>query len=177
MTAAPRVQTARRLDGVWIMEIRDTMQVLTKIRQSIDLWVPRGTARPDALIAYLNDVYGASTQSGSLEELFTYDDVGSPSLTLRVDLEAEFDLPKVMTNLRTKLRLPRPGRADEIGKAGLVWSHGRYDFVYDSGSGSLQISHQYSHQHADTKSVSSIAKQMIAHALDYLEQAQAAVTG
>jgi hypothetical protein len=38
------------------MEIRDTIQVLAKIRQSIDTWVPRRTTRPDALIADVNDL-------------------------------------------------------------------------------------------------------------------------
>jgi len=32
------------------MEIDDTIQTLTKIRQSIDKWVPQRTTRPDALI-------------------------------------------------------------------------------------------------------------------------------
>jgi len=159
------------------MEIGETIQMLIKIRQSIDTWIPRGTIRPDALIAELNDWYGASPQNDSMEELLTYDDVGSPSLTLHIGIDPEFDLPRVMTNLRTKWRLPRPGPADEIGNAGLVWSYGRYDFVYDSGSGSLQISHRYSHRHGDTKSVSSIAKQMIAYALDYLAEVQAVGAG
>jgi hypothetical protein len=67
----------------------------------------------------------------------------------------------------------QPGRADEIGKAGVVWSHGRYDFVYDCDSRSLRLSHKYSHKRVDTKSVSSIAKQMIDYAIGYLEEVKA----
>lgn len=40
------------------MEIDDTIQALTKIRQSIDTWVPQTSTRPDALLADLNDLYG-----------------------------------------------------------------------------------------------------------------------
>jgi len=126
------------------------------------------------LIADVNDLYVTSTRNRDMEELFTYDDVGSPSLTLTVGIEAEFDLEKVMTSLRTKWHIPRPVRADEIGNAGIVWSHGRYDFVYDRGSDSLRISHRYSHKRVDTRSVASIARQMIDYALGYLEEVRAA---
>jgi hypothetical protein len=47
--------------------------------------------------------------------------------------------------------------------------------VYDSDSGSLRISHRYSHKRVDTKSVSSIAKQMIDYAIDYLEAVKVSV--
>ena len=151
------------------MEIEDTIQALVKIRQAIDTWVPQRTTRPDALVADLNDLYVASTQNRSMDELFEYDDVGSPSITLIISIDTEFDLKKVMENMRTRLHLAQPDRADEVGNAGIVWSHGRYDFVYDSDSGSLRISHRYSHKRVDTKSVSSIAKQMIDYAIDYLE--------
>jgi hypothetical protein len=156
------------------MEIDDTIQMLAKVRQSIDTWAPRRTTRPDVLIADLNDSYVASNQNRGMDELFAYDDVGSPSLTLIVPMDVEFDLQRVMKNLRTKLHILRPGRADEIGTAGIVWSCGRYDFVYDSDSASLRISHKYSHKRVDTKSVSSIAKQMIDYAIDYLEEVKAA---
>jgi hypothetical protein len=156
------------------MEIDDTIQMLAKVRQSIDTWAPRRTTRPDVLIADLNDSYVASNQNRGMDELFAYDDVGSPSLTLIVPMDVEFDLQRVMKNLRTKLHILRPGRADEIGTAGIVWSCGRYDFVYDSDSTSLRISHKYSHKRVDTKSVSSIAKQMIDYAIDYLEEVKAA---
>jgi len=155
------------------MEIDDTMQALVKIRQSIDTWVPRRTTRPDALIADLNDLYVASTENRDFDELFEYDDVGGPSITLIVSIEVEFDLQKAMEGLRTRLHIKQPGRADEIGSAGIVWSHGRYDFVYDDGLGALRISHQYSHKRVDTKSVSSIAKQMIDYAAAYLEEIKA----
>jgi hypothetical protein len=155
------------------MEIEDTIQALVKVRQSIDTWVPRRTTRPDALIADLNDLYIASTENRDFDELFEYDDVGGPSITLIVSIEVEFDLKRVMENLRTRLRIKQPGRADEIGNAGVVWSRGRYDFVYDSNSESLRISHRYSHKRVDTKSVSSIAKQMIDYAIAYLEEVKA----
>jgi len=155
------------------MEIENTIQSLVKVRQSIDTWVPRRTTRPDALIADLNDLYIASTENRDFDELFEYDDVGGPSITLIVSIEVEFDLKKVMENLRTRLRIKQPGRADEIGNAGVVWSRGRYDFVYDSNSESLRVSHRYSHKRVDTKSVSSIAKQMIDYAVAYLEEVKA----
>jgi hypothetical protein len=156
------------------MEIDDTIQALAKIRQSIDTWVPQSTTRPDVLIADLNDLYVASTENRDFDELFEFDDVGSPSITLLVSIEAEFDLERVMENLRTRLHIVQPGRADEIGKAGVVWSYGRYDFVYDRDLGSLRISHKYSHKRVDTKSVSSIARQMIDYAINYLEEVKAA---
>ena len=155
------------------MEINNTIQALAQVRKSIDTWVPERTTRPDALIADLNELYVASTENRDFDELFEYDDVGSPSITLIVSIEVEFDLKKVMESLRTRLHIRQPGRADEIGNAGIVWSHGRYDFVYDSGLGSLRISHRYSHKRVDTKSVSSIVKQMIDHAIDYLEEVKA----
>jgi hypothetical protein len=156
-----------------IVEIDDTIETLARIRQSIDKWAPQTTTRPDALVANLNDLYVASTENRDFDDLFEYDDVGSPSITLIVSIEVEFNLQRVMENMRTRLHIIQPGRADEIGSAGVVWSHGRYDFVYDSNSESLRISHRYSHKRVDTKSVSSIAKQMIDHAIDYLEEVKA----
>jgi hypothetical protein len=157
------------------MEIEDAIQTLVKVRQSISTWVPRTPTRPDALVADLNDLYVESIQNRGMDELFEYDDVGSPSITLIISIDIEFDLKRVMENMRTKLHIMQPGRADEIGNAGLVWSHGRYDFVYDSESGSLRVSHRYSHKRVDTKSVSSIAKQMIDYAIDYLEAVKVSV--
>jgi hypothetical protein len=155
------------------MEINDTIQTLSRIRQAIDAWVPRSGARPDALIAGLNDAYVRSAKNRDFDELFEYNDVGSPSVTLIVSIEVHFDLKKVMENLRTRLQILQSGQADEIGNAGIVWSYGRYDFVYDDNSGLLRISHRYSHKRVDTKSVSSIAKQMIDYAVDYLEAVKA----
>jgi hypothetical protein len=155
------------------MDIDDTIRALGRIRQSIDRWAPREAVRPDVLIADLNDLYVGSTENRDFNELFVYDDVGSPSITLIVGIEVEFDLRRVVRNMRSKLHVRPLRRADEIENAGVVWSHGRYDFVYDRDSGSLRISHQYSHQRADTRSVSSIAKRMIDYALDYLEEVQA----
>jgi hypothetical protein len=155
------------------MEIDDTIQTLAKIRQSIDRWVPQRTTRPDALVSDLNDLYVESTQNRSMDELFEYDDVGSPSITLIIRIDTEFDLKAVMENMRTTLRLRQPVRTDEIGNAGVVWSHGRYDFVYDRDSGALRISHRYSHKRVDTKSVASIAKQMIDYAIGYLNEVKA----
>jgi len=157
------------------MEIDDTIQTLTKVRQSIDTWAPKATTRPDVLIADLNDLYVASAENRDFNELFEFDDVGSPSITLSVSIEVDFDLHTVMENLRTRLHVMQPGRADEIGKAGIVWSQGRYDFVYDQDSGALRISHRYSHKRVDTKSVSSIVKQMIGYAMDYLEEVRASL--
>ena len=155
------------------MEIDDIIQTLVKIRQSMDKGIPHTITRPDGLIADLNDLYVASTENPDFDELFEYDDVGSPSITLVVSIEGEFNLPRVMKNMRTRLHVPQPGRVDEIGNAGIVWSHGRYDFVDDDDSGALRISHRYSHKRVDTKSVSSIAKQMIDYAIDYLEEVKA----
>jgi len=155
------------------MEIDDTIEALVNIRRSIDTWVPQRTARPDALIADLNDLYVTFKKNRDFDELFEYDDVGSPSITLIVSIEVEFDLQRVTKNMRTRLHITRPSRADEIGTAGIVWSHGRYDFVYDDDSSSLRISHRYSHKRVDTKSVSSIAKQMIDYAIAYLEEVKA----
>ncbi len=163
-----------KCEGIVDMEIDDTIRTLAQVRQSIDTWVPRRTTRPDALIADLNGSYVASTKNRGMDELFAHDDVGSPSLTLIIDIEAEFDLQRVIKNMRTRLHIPRPGRRDEIGNAGVVWSYGRYDFVYDAGSGSLRISHKYSHKRVYTKSVSSIARQMIDYAISYLEEVKAA---
>jgi len=155
------------------MELDDTIQTLDKVRQSIDSWVAQTTTRPDVLIADLNDLYVDSTENRSLDELFEYSDVGSPSITLRVGIDVEFDLKRVMENIRTRLGILEPGRGDDIGKAGIVWSLGRYDFVYDEDMGALRISHRYSHKRIDTKSVSSIARQMIDYAIDYLEEIKA----
>jgi hypothetical protein len=58
-----------------IMEIDDTIQTLAKVRQSTDSWVAQTTTRPDALIADLNDLYVASTENRSLDELFEHRDV------------------------------------------------------------------------------------------------------
>jgi hypothetical protein len=157
------------------MEIDDTIQTLAKVRRSIDTWVPQTTTRPDALIADLNDLYVASTENRDFDELFEFDDAGGPSITLIISVEVEFDLKEVMESLRTKLHILQPGRADKIGNAGVVWSCGRYNFVYDRDSESLRISHKYSHERVDTKSVSSIAKHMIDYAIDYLKEVKASV--
>ena len=155
------------------MEIDDAIQTLVKVRQSIDSWVPQTTTHPDVLIADLNELYVAPTENRSLDDLFEYSDVGSPSITLSVSVDVEFDLKRVMENLRTRLHIAQPGRGDDIGRDGIVWSHGRYDFVYDDTLGALRITHRYSHKRVDTKSVSSIAKQMIDYALEYLGEIKA----
>lgn len=157
------------------MGIDDTIQTLTGVRQSIDTWTPKATTRPDVLIADLNDLYIASTENHDFNELFAFDDVGSPSITLRVSIEVDFDLRRVVENLRTRMHIMQCGRADEIGNAGIVWSQGRYEFVYDRVSEALKISHGYSHKRVDTKSVSSIAKQMIGCAIAYLEEVRASL--
>jgi hypothetical protein len=152
------------------MAIDDTIKALTKIYQSIDRGIPQTAASPDALLDHLNDLYSESTGELVSRELFAYDDAGSPSITLTVRIDVEFDLKRVMENMRTRLHATQHGQADEIGRAGIVWSHGRYDFVYDDDSGLLRISHKYSHKRGDIKSVLSITKRMIGYAKDYLEE-------
>jgi len=154
------------------MAIVDTITALTKIYQSINQGIPKTAASPDALINHLNDLYGESCEGFTSEELFAYDDVRNPSITLTVHIDVEFDLEKVMENMRTRLHTTQYGRADEIGKTGIVWSHGRYDFVCDDDAGLLRISHRYSHKRGDIKSVLSIIKKMIDYARDYLEEAK-----
>jgi hypothetical protein len=155
------------------MQIDDTIQTLAGIRQSIDKWIPQTTARPDRLITDLNNLYVESAKNRDFDELFEYSDVGSPSITLTISIEVEFDFQRVTKSMRTRLHSLPPGRADEIGNAGVVWSHGRYDFVYDCDAGSLRLTHKYSHKCVDTKSVASIARQMIDYAIDYLEEVKA----
>lgn len=155
------------------MTIDVTIQTLVRVRRSIDSWVAQTTTRPDVLIADLNNLYVESAENRSLDELFEYSDVGSPSITLSVGIDVEFDLKKVMENLRTRLHIVQPGQGDDIGNDGIVWSHGRYDFVYDEDDGALRITHKYSHKRVDTKSVSTIAGQMIDYAVDYLEEVKA----
>jgi hypothetical protein len=77
-----------------------------------------------------------------------------------------------MESMQTRLQAAPHEEADEIGIAGVVWSCGRYDFVYDDDVGQLRISHQYSHRRRDTQSVLSIIKRMTGYARDYLEQAK-----
>ena len=154
------------------MAIDDTIKTLTKIYQSIARGIPKTAARPDALVNHLNDLYGESREGFTSEELFAYDDVRSPSVTLTVRIDVEFDLKRVMENMRTRLHATHSGRADEIGKTGIIWSHGRYDFVCDDDTGLLRISHRYSHKRGDIKSVLSIIKKMIDYAREYLEEAK-----
>jgi hypothetical protein len=152
------------------MVIDDTIQTLTKIEQTIDKGIPQTAASPDALVNHLNDLYGESDEGFASEELFAYDDVGSPSITLTISIDVEFDPKRVVENMRTRLHVTQHGKADEIGKTGIVWSHGHYDFVYDDDSGLLRISHKYGHKRKDTRSVLSIIKRMIGYAKDYLEE-------
>jgi hypothetical protein len=157
------------------MAIDDTITTLTKIYQSIDRGVPRTASRPDTLVNHLNDLYSESTKGFASRELLTYDDVGRPSITLTVQIDVEFDSKRVMESMQTKLQATPHEEVDEIGKAGVVWSYGRYDFVHDDDLGQLRISHQYSHRPRDTKSVLSIIKRMIGYAKDYLEQVKKSV--
>ncbi len=102
--------------------------------------------------------------------------MGGPSITLVVGVDMGFDIQNVMEKMRTRLHIEPPEHSDEIGKAGIVWSHGRYDFVFNDHAGLLRISHKYSHKRVDTKSVASIAEQMIDYALDYLAEIKASAT-
>jgi hypothetical protein len=114
-------------------------------------------------------LYGDSGDGLTSRELFAYDDVGSPSMTLNVDIDIEFDPRKVMESMQTRLQVTPQEEADEIGRTGAVWSCGRYDFVFDDDLGQMRISHQYSHRPRDTQSVLSIIRKMIDHAKSYLE--------
>jgi hypothetical protein len=152
------------------MAIDDTITTLTMIYHTNHNGKQNTAARPDALVNHLNDLYSKSTQSRNIDELFAYEDVGSPSITLTVGIDIEFNPKRVMENMRTRLHATQHGQVDEIGKTGIVWSHGRYDFMYDDDSGLLRISHKYSHKRVDTKSVLSIIKRMIGYAKDYLKE-------
>lgn len=157
------------------MAIDDTITALTKIYQSIDRGVPKTAASPDALVNHLNDLYSESTKDISSRELFTYDDVGSPSITLTLHIDVEFEPRKVMESMQTRLQATPQEEVDEIEKTGVVWSCGRYDFVYDDDLGQLRISHQYSHRRRDTQSILSIIKRMIGYAEDYIEEVKKSV--
>jgi len=154
------------------MTIDDTIEKLIRIHQSIDQGIPKTADSPDALVNHLNDLYGESDEDLSSEELFTYDDVGNPSMTLTVHIDVEFDPRKVMESVQTRLQLTPHEEADEIGRTGVVWSCGRYDFVFDDDLGQMRISHRYSHRPRDTQSVLSIIIKMIDHAKFYLEAAK-----
>jgi len=157
------------------MLIDDAIQILTKIYQSINQGIPKRVAHPDALVNYLNDLYSDSYEGLTSEELFAYDDVRSSSITLTIGVNVEFDIKKVMENMHTRLHIKHHSKADEIGKTGIVWSHGHYDFVCDDDAGLLRISHRYSHKRVDIKSVLSIIKKMIDYAIAYLEEAKKSV--
>jgi len=93
-------------------------------------------------------------------------------MTLTVHIDVEFDPRKVMESVQTRLQLTPHEEADEIGRTGVVWSCGRYDFVFDDDLGQMRISHRYSHRPRDTQSVLSIIIKMIDHAKFYLEAAK-----
>ena len=152
------------------MAIDDTITTLTMIYQLIDKGIPKTASSPDALLNHLNDLYSESIGELASMELFAYDDVRNPSITLTVKIDVEFDFKRVMEIMRTRLQVEPHEQADEIGGTGIVWSHGRYDFMYNDVSGLLRISHQYSHKLKDTKSVLSVIKRMISYAKDYLEE-------
>jgi hypothetical protein len=157
------------------MAIDDTIKVLTKIYQTIDRGIPKTAASPNALVNHLNYLYSESNKGFASMELFTYDNIGRPSITLTVQIDMEFDSKRVMERMQTKLKAAPHEEADEIGKTGVVWSYGRYDFVHDDDLGQLRISHQYSHRRRDTQSVLSIIKRMIGYAKDYLEEVKKSV--
>jgi len=151
------------------MGIDDTIQTLTRIYKSIDRGIPKTATGPDALVNHLNDLYSESAEDLTLKELFVYDDVVRPSITLIVSIDVEFNPKSVMENMRKKLHAEQCSEADEIGRTGTIWSHGHYDFAYDD-SGLLRISHEYSHKAKYTRSVLSIMKKMIDYARNYLEE-------
>jgi hypothetical protein len=157
------------------MTIDDTIKALTKIYQLIDRGIPKTAASPDALVNHLNDLYSESGEDLSSKELFTYDDVGSPTITITIDTDVDFDPEKVMETMRTRFQVTPKKQVDEIGRTGVVWSSGRYDFMYNDDSGHLRISHQYSHKRIDTQSVLSIIKRLISYAKDYLKEIKKSV--
>lgn len=157
------------------MAIDDTITVLTKIYQTIDRGIPKTATSPNALVNHLNDLHNQFSKGFASMELFTYDDVGRSSITLTVQIDMEFDSKRVMDRMQTKLKATPHEEADEIGKTGVVWSYGRYDFVHDDDLGQLRISHRYSHKPRDTQSVLSIIKKMIDYAKDYLEEVKKSV--
>lgn len=157
------------------MAIDDTIQILTRINQLIDKGIPDTPTSPDALVERLNDLYGESIKGFASQELFAYDDIGGPTITLAISIDAEFDIKKVMENMRTRLHAIKPGKADAMGKTGIVWSYGHYDFMYDDGSEILRISHKYGRKPEDTRSVLSIIKKMIDYAKDYLEEVKKSI--
>ena len=167
--------SSKDLKAQQIMVIDDTITTLDKICQSIDQGIPKTAASPDALVNHLNDLYSEFTESLASKELFTYDDVGNPSITLTVHVDVEFNPKRVMENMQTRLRAKPQEQVDEIGRTGVVWSYGRYDFMHDDDSGHLRISHQYCHRPRNTRSVLSITKKMIAYAEDYLEEVKKSV--
>ncbi|MHC4580173.1 MAG: hypothetical protein ACYS14_01870 [Planctomycetota bacterium] len=154
------------------MTLDDTIQKLGRIQQSVEQRIPKTAASPDALVNHLNDLYGESTDGFGSDELFTYDDVGSPSITLTVHIDVDFDPKRVMDSLKTKLQATPSEEADDLGTTGAVWSCGRYDFVHDDTLGQLRISHRYSHRQRDTQSVLSIMTKMMDYATSYLEAAK-----
>ena len=157
------------------MKIDNTIKVLTKVTQTLTKGIPWMVKQPDALIDHVNDLYTLICETLEWDELLTYDDVGYPSVTLTISIEEEFNLKLVVEGMRRKLKLPKPEKTDEIGNAGIIWLHGRYDFRYDPTMEYLQISHRYSHKWIDTQSVISIVKTMIDHALSYLEEVKASL--
>jgi hypothetical protein len=152
------------------MAIDDTIQTLTKIYQLLNKGIPHTPRSPDALVEYLNDLYSESIKGFAAQELFAYDDIGGPTITLAISIDVEFDLKRVMENMRARLHARRQGKADALGQTGIVWSYGHYDFMYDDDLGLLRISHKYGHKREDTRSVLSIIKKMIDYAKDYLEE-------
>ena len=152
------------------MEIDNTIQILSRISQSIDMEVPQTVNSPDALVDHLNQLYIKYSEDLSLEEAFEYDDVGRPSIMLTISVDVDFDIKRVMENMQKRLHVKSQEKTDEIGGTGVVWSCGRYDFMYDDSSEKLQISHRYSHKRKNTQSVLSITKKMLSYAKDYLEE-------
>jgi hypothetical protein len=160
--------------GAKIMAIEDIIQTLTKIYQLIEKGIPHIPKSPDALVDRLNDLYAESIKGFASQELFAYNDIGGPTITLAISIDAEFDLERVMNNMRTRLHATQQGKADAMGKTGIVWSYGHYDFMYDDDLGLLRISHKYGHKREDTRSVLSIMKKMIDYAKDYLYEVKKA---
>jgi len=96
------------------MAIDDTIKALIKINQSIDRGIPKTASNPDALVNHLNDLYSESGEDLSSRELFTYDDVGSPTITITIDTDVDFDPRRVMEILRTRFKVTPKKQVDKI---------------------------------------------------------------
>lgn len=158
------------------MKIDKTITVLTKLTQTLTKGIPWTVKQPEALIDHINDLYTLFCETLEWDELLTFDNMGYLSVTLTIRIEEEFDIKQIVEGMHKKLKMPKLNKADKIRNTNIVWSHDRYDSLYDQNMDCLQISHRYSHKWIETQSVVNIVRTMISHALSYLEEVEAATT-